>query len=133
MFNKQNPGGTPVNEFETIIGPSVKVKGDFNSQGNIIVQGIVDGNLKTAGSLEVGDKAKVTANIDAREAKIGGEIKGNVKVKGFLEITAGAKIFGDIEAAALSIEHGAVFNGKCVMPAGVEDIKRVNKDKETAN
>jgi len=127
MFNKPSQGGT-TNEFETVIGPSVKVKGDFNAQGNIIVEGIVDGSLKTAGNLEVGEKAKVTANVEAREAKIGGEIRGNIKVKGFLEITATAKIFGDIEASAVSIERGASFNGKCVMPVGVEDIKKINKD-----
>lgn len=123
MFNKSSQGGAS-NEFETVIGPSVKVKGDFNAQGNVIVEGIVDGNIKTAGSLEVGAKAKVTANVEAREAKIGGQITGNVKVKGFLEITATAKILGDIEAGNLSIERGAVFNGKCVMPVGVEDIKK---------
>ncbi|MDO8667981.1 MAG: polymer-forming cytoskeletal protein [bacterium] len=128
MFNKQAQGGTS-SEFETVIGPSVKVKGDFNAQGNIIVEGMVEGSLKTAGSLEVGEKAKVTANVEAREAKIGGEIRGNIKIKGFLEITAAAKIFGDIEAAFISIERGATFNGKCAMPTGVEDIKKINKDK----
>lgn len=132
MFNKPSQGGTS-SEFETVIGPSVKVKGDFNAQGNVIVEGMVDGNLKTAGNLEVGEKAKVTANIEAREAKVGGEIRGNIKVKGFLEITAAAKIFGDIEAASVSVERGATFNGKCVMPTGVEDIKKLNKDKEKLN
>lgn len=129
MFNKQSQAGTS-SEFETVIGPSVKVKGDFNSQGNIIVEGMVDGNLKTNGNLEVGEKAKVTANIEAKQAKIGGEVRGNVKIKGFLEITAMAKIFGDIEAANLSIERGATFNGKCIMGAGAEEAKKLSKDKD---
>lgn len=127
MFNKQGQGGAS-NEFETIIGPSVKVKGDFNAQGNIIVEGVVEGNVKTAGGLRVGDKAKVTANIEAREAKIGGQIRGNVKIKGYLEVTATAQIFGDIEAGIISIERGATFNGKCAMPAGLEDIKKISKE-----
>jgi len=129
MFNKPSQGGT-AGEFETIIGPSVKVKGDFNAQGNIIVQGTVEGNVKTAGNLEVGEKAKITANVEAKEAKIGGQIRGNVKVKGFLEIMAAAKIFGDIEAAGLSIERGAAFNGKCTMPSGAEEMKKASRDKE---
>ena len=78
--------------------------------------------------MEVGEKARVIANTEAREAKIGGEVRGNVKVKGFLEITATAKIFGDIEAASISIERGATLNGKCIMPAGVEDVKKINKE-----
>jgi len=128
MFNKQSQGGE-LNEFETIIGPSVKVKGDFNCQGNIIVEGEVQGNLKTNGNLEVGNKAKITANVEAKEAKIGGEVAGNVKIKGFLDITGTAKIFGDLEAASLSIERGAIFNGKCAMAGGVEETKKPAKDK----
>jgi len=128
MFNKQDQGEI-LDEFETVIGPSVKVKGDFNGQGNIIVEGTVDGSLKTNGSLEVGKTAKITANVEAKEAKIGGQVAGNIKIKGFLEITAAAKIFGDIETSGLSIERGAIFNGKCIMTAGVEEVKKTNKEK----
>jgi len=128
MFNKQDQGEV-FNEFETVIGPSVKVKGDFNGQGNIIVEGMVDGNLKTNGNLEVGKTAKITANVEAKEAKVGGQVSGNVKIKGFLEITATAKIFGDIETSGLSIERGAIFNGKCIMTAGLEEAKKINKEK----
>jgi cytoskeletal protein CcmA (bactofilin family) len=128
MFNKQDQGEIS-SEFETIIGPSVKVKGDFNGQGNIIVEGVVEGNLKTNGNLEVGKTAKITANVEAKEAKVGGQVTGNVKIKGFLEVTATAKIFGDIETSGLSIERGAIFNGKCVMTAGAEEIKKINKEK----
>lgn len=129
MFNKQAQGEI-FNEFETVIGPSVKVKGDFNGQGNIIVEGIVDGSLKTNGNLEVGKTAKITADVEAKEAKIGGQISGNVKIKGFLEVTATAKISGDIETSGLSIERGAVFNGKCVMVnSGPEEVKKISKEK----
>ncbi|MCK4554658.1 polymer-forming cytoskeletal protein [Candidatus Parcubacteria bacterium] len=114
MFKKHDQGEN-FKKVETIIGPSVKVKGDFNSQGNIIVEGIVQGNLKTKGSLLIGNKAKITADVEAKEAKIGGEVKGNVKIKGYLELTATAKIFGDVEADSLSVERGAILNGKCTM------------------
>ncbi len=117
MFNKQMQGGE-FKDFETVIGPSVKVKGDFHGMGNIIIEGILSGTLKTSGNLTIGEKAKVTASIEAKEAKIGGEIKGNIKTKGYLEISSSAKIFGDIEAPILSIEKGAIINGKCVMSAG---------------
>ena len=129
MFKKQDLEESR-RKIETIIGPSVKVKGDLNSQGNIIIDGIVNGNIKTKGSLSIGDKAKVTADIEAKEAKISGEVKGNVKIGGYLEVTATAQIFGDVEALNLSIERGAILNGKCAMiaeskgnGAGVEEKK----------
>ena len=117
MFNKQDQGEVG-NDFETIIGPSVKVKGDFIGQGNIIVEGTVDGSLTTNGNLEVGKTAKITANVEAKEAKIGGQVAGNVKVKGFLEVTSTAKIFGDIETSGLSIECGATFHGNSILATG---------------
>ena len=114
MFkNQSNEEG--FKKIETIIGPSVKVQGDFNSQGNIIVEGIVEGNLKTKGNLRIGAQAKITADVEAKEAKISGKINGNVKIKGYLELSATAKITGDIETESLSVERGAIINGKCAM------------------
>lgn len=114
MFNKENKE-TNIKEAETIIGPSVKVKGNFHGDGNIIIEGFVEGTVKTSQSLFVGDKARITASIEAKEAKISGEITGNIKVSGYLEITSTAKILGDIEATNISVDKGAVFNGRCQM------------------
>lgn len=114
MFKKDSSELKP-KEAETIIGPSVKVKGNFHGQGDMIIEGIVDGSIKTKSNLYVGDKAKITASVEAKEAHIAGEIKGNIKVKGYLEIKSSAKILGDIEASLLSIGRGARLNGNCTM------------------
>lgn len=124
MFNKNEQGG--LKEVETIIGPSVKVKGDFHGQGNIVVEGILEGSLKTGGSVYLGDKAKITADIEAKEARISGVVHGNIKIKGYLEITSSAKIMGDIEASSLSVARGAILNGKCAM-AGEEKSAKETK------
>ncbi len=121
MF-KQTEEKANFKEVETIIGPSVKVKGNFNGQGNIIVEGELEGSLKTKGNIFIGNKAKITASIEAKEAKIGGQVNGNLKIKGYLEIMAAAKITGDIECAEISIERDAIFNGKCTMAP--EDKKK---------
>ncbi len=117
MFNKEN-NEINYKEAETIIGPSIKVKGNFHGQGNIIIEGVVEGSIKTSNFLLIGNKAKVTATIEAKEAKIGGEIHGNIKVDGYLEISSTAKIFGDIEANKISIEKNAILNGTCRMSKG---------------
>ena len=127
MFNKTSQELEP-KEFETIIGPSVKVKGDFHGVGDIIIEGMVEGSLKTNGNLKIGQKAKVTADVEAKGAKIGGEVRGNVKIKEYLEISATAMIIGDIEAASMSVEKGAILNGKCSMTSIGED-KKISKSK----
>ncbi len=100
---------------ETVIGPSLKVKGNFKGKGNIIVEGEVDGSLKTDSFILIGNKAKVTANIEAKTAKVGGVITGNLKIYEHLDITASAQIYGDIQCVSLSVEKGAKINGKCIM------------------
>ena len=114
MFRKETKE-LNLKEAETIIGPSIKVKGNFYGQGNIIIEGTVEGKIKTNNFLLIGDKAKIVANIEAKEAKVGGEVKGNIKIKGYLEILSTAKVLGDVEATLISVAKGAVLNGKCTM------------------
>jgi cytoskeletal protein CcmA (bactofilin family) len=105
----------PVNETDTIIGPSVKVEGDFITEGNIIIEGIVCGTVKTSKNLKIGSTSKIFANIWAENALIAGEIQGNLTITGKLEITPTAKIFGDIKTSIISISSGAIINGKLQM------------------
>jgi cytoskeletal protein CcmA (bactofilin family) len=113
MFKQENKGGTK--DAETVIGPSVMVKGNLNSSGNIIIEGILKGGIKTAGEVYVGDKAQITADVEAKTARIGGEIRGNLNIQELLYISSTAKIFGDINCASLAVEQGAVINGKFSM------------------
>ena len=121
MFNKDNKE-ISVKEAETIIGPTIKVKGNFHGEGSIIIEGAVEGSIKTNNFLLVGNKAKISATINAKGAKIGGKVIGDIKVSGYLEITSSANITGNIEAAELSIERGAIISGKCEINKNVNEI-----------
>ncbi|MFH1744995.1 MAG: polymer-forming cytoskeletal protein [bacterium] len=127
MF-KNSESEISIKDAETIIGPSIKVKGNFHGQGNIIIEGLVEGSIKTEKSLLIGNKAKITATIAAHDAKVGGIVTGNIKVVGYLEILSSAKIFGDVEAAKISVEKGAVLNGRCSMlPMEKENDSEIKK------
>jgi cytoskeletal protein CcmA (bactofilin family) len=114
MFNKDSKEINS-NDAETIIGPQIKVKGNFHGHGNIIIEGMVEGDIKTTNFLLINNKAIITANIEAKDAKINGEVNGNIKIQGYLEVGSTAKIIGDIEASELSIERGSLINGNCKM------------------
>ncbi|PIP33360.1 cell shape determination protein CcmA [Candidatus Falkowbacteria bacterium CG_4_10_14_0_2_um_filter_48_10] len=121
MFNKQvNANLEKPNAAETIIGPSVKVKGNFHGDGDMVIDGVVEGSIKTKGRLYIGDKAKINANIEAKEARIGGEIIGNLQISGYLNVAGSARINGDIITQSLSIEKGAQINGKINMQNSVQ-------------
>lgn len=127
MFNKENRL-EKFKDAETIIGASIKVKGNFQGQGDIIIEGTLEGSLKTDANLFVGEKAKVVANIESRDAIINGEVRGTIKTKGYLALGGTAKIFGDIQYTELSIEKGAIINGQLLMLA--EDNRR-NENKKS--
>lgn len=129
MFNKENRP-EKFKDAETIIGASIKVKGNFHGQGNIIIEGNLEGSLKTEANLYIGEKARIVANIEAQEAIINGEIKGDIKIKKYLSIGKTAKIFGNIQYGEMSIEKGGLINGQLLFAP--ENKKNDSKeDKET--
>ncbi len=127
MFGKDNKL-EKFKDVETVIGASIKVKGNFQGQGNIIVEGFLEGTLKTASDIFIGDQAKIVANIESKGAVINGEVRGNIKAKGYLAIGKTARIFGDIQYAEISIEKGASINGQLIMLS--EEHRRGEKYKE---
>lgn len=127
MFNKENKPER-FKDAETIIGASIKVKGNFQGQGDIIVEGTIEGSLKTDANLFIGDTAKVLANVESKDAVINGEVRGNVKAKNYLALGETAKIFGDVQCTEISVSKGALINGQLIMLTG--ENKRNEKVKE---
>lgn len=120
--------GSP-DEVETVVGPSVRVEGDFASEGNIIVKGIVSGSVKTSKLLTVEKGASIFANVRAGTAIISGNVKGNVKVSDRLDLAETAQVAGDIDCRVLSVAPGALIQGKVTMKgieiAGDKEEKKI--------
>lgn len=115
-------------EPETIIAAGVQVEGDFTSQGNVLIEGIVQGSLKTERDLRVGEKAVITANVKAANAVVAGEVRGNVVVSGKLELEQTARVYGDVKTEVLVVAAGAMVNGNIRMgneEASTPDAKTV--------
>ena len=91
------------------------ILGDIATEGNIRIEGKVDGSLISQNKIVIGDSAHVTGNIQGLEAEVSGHIDGEIRCKGTLYLKKTAYINGDISATKLIIENGAVFNGKCNM------------------
>ncbi len=129
MFGK-NQAVVSSKNIETIIGPSVKVEGDFRGEGDLIIEGMLVGNLNTKNNLKIGQGAVVEAAVKANNAFIAGKVKGNVTIKGKLDLTSSAVVVGDIKAALISIESGAIVQGNISMPLGGvqgDDLKSSSK------
>ena len=100
---------------ETVVGTSVKLKGTLKSDGDITVDGSVNGEIKTKGTVNVGPNAHIIANVQAKNVNISGTVQGNVTANERLSISESGRVFGDIAANILSVSAGAIFSGKSVM------------------
>lgn len=132
MFAKNQAVAPSGKTIETIIGPSVKVEGNFKGEGDLVIEGVLVGSLQTKNNLKVGQNAIVDANIKANNAFISGKVKGNIQVKGKLEVSGTAVILGDIKAQILSIESGALLKGNLDMPVGNIHVDQPKMDKKEA-
>jgi cytoskeletal protein CcmA (bactofilin family) len=128
MFNINSDMSKTKTE-ETIIAHGVRMEGDFVSQGEVLIEGEVNGNVQTAGDLRVGNAAKIKADVVAKNAIVGGEIRGNMQVSGRLEVLETAKIIGDVTASVLSIIAGASLNGKVTMDG--REVATPKEDKKS--
>jgi len=113
MFKKEL--SEKIKEAKTIIGHSIHVKGDFVGDGDVVIEGSVNGTIKTSNFLYIGDQSKIVADIEAGDIKISGEITGNIKINSYAEITKTAIINGNISTSEISIEKGAKINGNVHM------------------
>lgn len=115
MFDASKPVTVKNDGAETIVGTSVKLKGNLNSTGDIIVDGSVSGELKTKGSVVVGPNANILANVKAQNVQVSGMVQGNIEASDKIQITETGRVMGDIAANVLSIAPGAVFSGNSKM------------------
>jgi cytoskeletal protein CcmA (bactofilin family) len=125
MFEKGKStvsGHSTAHATETIVGSSVKLKGNLRSDGPIKIYGILTGEVRTKDTVLVGPEANIVASIKARNIKISGTVQGNIEASDRLEITETGRVLGDISANILSISPGAIFSGKCVMSERGKEI-----------
>ena len=101
------------------LGSSLRVKGDITGTEDLLIEGSVEGLIQLEGrKLTVGTKAKLTADINARDVVVYGYVKGNVRAKGRIEIKKDGSVVGNLTTAQIMIEDGADFKGSIEIDRG---------------
>ncbi|PSG90233.1 bactofilin family protein [Aurantibacter aestuarii] len=118
--------------IQNIISPSTRVKGDFSSNGDIRVDGYLEGTVKTSGKVVVGKDGQIVGKLECTSAYFEGAFQGEMKIENTLTLKASAKIEGDVVTEKLMVEPGAIFNVSCVMKSTVKDLKGDAKTQKTA-
>ena len=115
-----------------LIAQETIIIGNILTQGNIRIEGRVDGALESKNKIVIGDSAQVFGDMYAMEAEVSGHIDGSIHCQGTLYLKKTAFINGDIVASKLIIENGALFNGKCQMSQQTKPDVTINNNNGTS-
>jgi len=107
------------------VGKGVEFKGIISYNGTVRIDGVLDGEIHTEGTLLVGEEAVLTAKVSAGTVVSKGKITGDIIAKEKVRLLAPAVLNGSIKAPMLSMEEGVLFNGNIEMSrAEVHDLQR---------
>ncbi|HUK55107.1 MAG TPA: polymer-forming cytoskeletal protein [Nitrospiria bacterium] len=110
-------------EVIAFLGKGTEFKGVITYHGTIRIDGHVEGEIITEGTLVVGEGAVIHAEISAGTVVNGGKITGNVTALEKIQLLPTAILDGSIKTPVLIIEEGVRFNGHCQM-SGAETTSR---------
>jgi cytoskeletal protein CcmA (bactofilin family) len=100
----------------TLLGSDANIEGTIEFQDTIRLDGNVKGKIYgNEGTVVIGEKAVVEAEIVVDIAIIMGEVNGTVDAKKRIEVYPPARVVGDIQAPTVLIESGVMFDGNCTM------------------
>ena len=99
-----------------VIGPRDSLYGKLTVDGDVRIQGIIEGELNASGDVHV--EGTVSAPIEARNVTIRGTVNGDVTARDRLLLAGSGVLTGNVKIGRLSIEDGASLNGNVTMSSG---------------
>lgn len=101
--------------FNSFFGSGVSMKGTLDFRGTIRFDGKFEGEIRSGGTLVIGDDGLINAKIKAGYIVSSGKIVGDIQATKSVSIHPKSKLKGNIETPDLQIYSGARFDGNCKM------------------
>jgi cytoskeletal protein CcmA (bactofilin family) len=122
--NATQPASTTTQNQYTMIGKSIRIKGEIAACDPIYIYGSVEGTVSApAHRVTIGKEGTVKADITAREVVIMGDVCGKLHADERVEIRNEGSLLGDLSTTRLSVEEGAVLQGTINVHIPVEKAK----------
>jgi cytoskeletal protein CcmA (bactofilin family) len=102
----------PTGGTRNILSSDVEIKGTVKFTNDLVVDGKIEGEISSDGSLTIGENARIKAEVKTATVVVYGKVQGNITATDRIELKASAEVIGDIKAKVLTIEAGAIFIGK---------------------
>jgi cytoskeletal protein CcmA (bactofilin family) len=95
-----------------MIGAGVVVTGNLTSESDIIIDGVMTGDIQATGDVTIGVNAQIKGRVKGLNVSVAGSLTGNITAEGETTIRETGHVAGDITTANLTIVSGGVFNGR---------------------
>jgi len=119
---------TPLSGSLNSLVSGTVIEGQVQSEGDIRVDGFINGSLKCKAKVIIGPTGRVFGDITCKNAVIEGVLEGVIQVEETLKLEKSAKVKAEIVTNKIIIAAGAVFNGNCKM--GTDNIKGIGSAKK---
>lgn len=110
-----NPYDTAKARKSSVLGPTLKFKGELSAEEDLLIQGAVEGSIRHSSSLTIGDSGRIKADIVAEYVAVEGNVEGDIHGSQSVTVRESADISGNICSPTVSLIEGATFNGKIDM------------------
>ena len=97
----------------TFLGKGAKFKGTLSFEGTVRVDGSLEGEIHTKGTVIIGGHAIIEGDVHADTVISGGRITGNIVASEKVELLAPGSLTGSIKTPLLSLQEGVSFSGNC--------------------
>src|SRR5438093_59148 len=116
MWSKREKGNVYTmngDEPFTFLGKGAQFKGIIHFEGTIRIDGRLEGEIHTKGTLMVGEHAVIEGDISAGTIVSGGTINGNLTATERVQLLPSAVLNGDLKTPFLKVEEGVQLHGTC--------------------
>lgn len=92
--------------------------GKLSCTGDVRIEGVLEGEVETSGTLFVAAEARVHGTVRAKNVMLAGDIEGQLRCDERLEILPGGSARGEIDTGSLVVHEGAFIESKFQMHTG---------------
>ncbi len=102
------------------IGPNLVIHGRLSGRGEIVVDGLLEGDVTVEGVVKVGAVGTIKAAVEADVVDVAGVLKGAVTGMEEVAVREGGTIDGDVRAPRVAIDDGGALHGGIQMDFEIE-------------